>query len=98
MVHTQKNNQYAPEHTSFREISRELNIPKVVLDKDVLRKAATAESSNEIPIDTLVLSVAGNEASHDSSPESGVYTEGGLVFVPDVDAKHHQGARCKSYS
>lgn len=70
-----------------------------MLDKDVLRQAAAAEGSNEIPIETLLLSVAGNEAisnGQDHSPESGVYTEGGLVFVPDVDAKrHHQGARCK---
>lgn len=69
-------------------------MPKVVLDKTVLSEAAAAESSHEIPIETLLLSVTGNEVAQDRSPESGVYTEGGLVFVPDVDARH-QGTRCK---
>lgn len=66
-----------------------------MLDKDVLRQAAAAESSNEIPIESLLLSVAGKETGppSDHSPESGVYTEGGLVFVPDVNAKQHKGAK-----
>lgn len=27
--------------------------------------------------------------SNENSPEAGVYTEGGLVFVPDSDTKGH---------
>lgn len=65
-----------------------------MLDKAALKQAASAnEGSNEIPIESLLLSVAGNEAGNDLTPESGVYTEGGLVFVPDVDA-NNQPTRC----
>lgn len=52
------------------------------------------EETNELPLVPLkdipsAQKQIGGSDSSDSSPEAGVYTEGGLVFVPDSDTKGH---------
>lgn len=68
-----------PARTSFREMARH-------------QPEQEFEQTNELPLEPLKLNhlVQSNEQL---SPESGVYTEGGLVYVPDSDSKSH--AACK---
>lgn len=87
--------------TSFREISRELHIPKVDLNhhKDTINfhrhSDATlydAEETNELPLEPLKLNALryyGDESNKILPDGSGVYTEGGLVYVSD--SNKHQG-------
>lgn len=83
--------------TSFREMSRELHIPKVDLNHHSSKihrhsdpKLQDAEETNELPLEPLKLnSMRYYEESNNILPdESGVYTEGGLVYLSD--SKKHQ--------
>lgn len=80
--------------TSFREISRELHIPKVNLNHHQHQHSDPtlhhAEETNELPLEPLKVNAIRYDETNNIVPDdSGVYTEGGLVYV--VDAKKHQG-------
>ena len=45
--------------------------------------------TNELPIEPSNYRAIKMADSNEISPESGVYTEGGLVFVPDSDSQGH---------
>lgn len=87
--------------TSFREISRELHIPKVDLNhqsNNVHRHSDPtlhdAEETNELPLEPLKLKYY-EESNNILPDESGVYTEGGLVYVSDSN-KHQAKGRCNT--
>lgn len=91
--------------TSFREISRELHIPKVDLNhhNNNLHRHSDptlhdAEETNELPLEPLkVNAMRYYEESNNILPdESGVYTEGGLVYVSDSN-KHQAKGRCNEF-
>lgn len=97
--------QRRPATTAFREVAaRQHTIPKAVIDSAALSRSA--ELTNELPIERMVLSVTGDEQQqgqrlgneflagqraqqqqqqqpHRLTPQGGVYTEGGLVYVPN---------------
>lgn len=80
--------------TSFREISRELHIPKVDLNRHSFHRHSDpslhdAEETNELPLEPLKLIKYYEESNNVLPDESGVYTEGGLVYV--ADPNKHQG-------
>lgn len=81
--------------TSFREIAREHNIPAVHhVPRPHEREPNLyhSEESNDIPVEPVKFKgfqTHFNSESNDVSPEGGVYTEGGLVFVPDSDTQGH---------
>lgn len=79
--------------TSFREIAREYNIPAIhVAQPQRQPNFHYVEESNNIPVEPIKSKVHPqhyNGESNDISPEGGVYTEGGLVFVPDSDSQGH---------
>lgn len=86
--------------TSFREISRELHIPKVDLthhNNNFHRHSDPslhdAEETNELPLEPLKLNaIRYYEESNNVLPdESGVYTEGGLVYVSDSNKHQAKG-------
>lgn len=86
-------------------MSRELHIPKVDLShhsSNLHRHADPrlydAEETNELPLEPLKLTAMNyfEESNNVLPDESGVYTEGGLVYV--TDSKKHQGkSKCASY-
>lgn len=81
--------------TSFREIAREFNVPAVHhVPRQHEREPNLyySEESNDIPVEPIKFKGFQphyNSESNDVSPEGGVYTEGGLVFVPDSDTQGH---------
>lgn len=62
-------NPFEGQRTVFREVSREYNVPKVVLDTAAMGQLAAAERSNELPIEQMVLSVTGDEEDQQQRDE-----------------------------
>lgn len=90
-------NQYAerrlPKVSAFRELSHERIIPKQAVKKNDAQQYSS-EDTNELPVEPLKYKSSKGENSNEISPEAGVYTEGGLVFVPDSDTQGHSACMC----
>lgn len=58
------------------------------------------EETNELPLEPLKLQtlVRHSGESSELSPEAGVYTEGGLVFVPDSDSQSHAARKFRVFA
>lgn len=73
--------------TSFREIARHNHLPGEDFDQTnelPLEPAASIKSNHLVQSNELLAAPS----------EAGVYTEGGLVFVPDSDSKSHAARKC----
>lgn len=86
--------------TSFREMSREYNIPTIHLNNKFHERHHEphyyAEESNDIPVEPIKFKGFHhhNSETNDISPEAGVYTEGGLVFVPESNDQAEASREC----